>query len=125
MLIRQENTWKNYSTVYDEIREDCRMDSLQDLGVVKCRWSNKTAIASFLKRRSGWNRVLVELVQNKESRTFVAKMAQYPELLPELHSAAVDQGLSIYTLVFGVADGGNGLKEALEAKFTNFQFILD
>ena len=28
-------------------------------------------------------------------------------------------------MVFGVADGGNGLKEALEAKFTNFQFILD
>ena len=85
------------------------------------------------KRRSGWNRVLVELdgcqirtgswlsreteeltplrrlkkrnrkidwrevrvglarpVENKDSRTFVAKMAQYPELVPQLHSAAVD-----------------------------------
>ncbi len=120
------------------------------------------------KRRSGWNRVLVELdgcqirtgilmsgeteeltslrrlkkrkrptdwrevrvglarpVENKESRTFIGRMGKYPELVPQLHSAAVDQGLSIYTLVFGVADGGNGLKEALEAKFTNFQFILD
>ena len=120
------------------------------------------------KRRSGWNRVLVELdgcqirtgsllssdteeltplrrlkkrkrqidwrevrvglarpVEHKDSRTFIARMGQYPELVPQLHSAAVDQGLSIYTLVFGVADGGNGLKEALEAKFTNFQFILD
>ena len=120
------------------------------------------------KRRSGWNRVLVELdgcqirtgsllsreteeltplrrlkkrnrkidwrevrvglarpVENKDSRTFVAKMAQYPELVPQLHSAAVDQGLSIYTLVFGVAEVVNGLKEALESKFANFQFILD
>ncbi|MGK7878486.1 MAG: hypothetical protein AB4060_00035 [Crocosphaera sp.] len=33
-LIEQENTWKNYSTIYDEIREDCRLDSLQDLGNV-------------------------------------------------------------------------------------------
>ena len=68
---------------------------------------------------------LARPVHNKDSRTFVAKMAQYPELVPQLHSAAVDQGLSIYTLVFGVADGGNGLKEALEAKFAHFQFILD
>jgi hypothetical protein len=49
----------------------------------------------------------------------------YPELMTQLHSAAVDQGLSNYTLVFGVADGGIGLKEALEAKFSHFQFILD
>ncbi len=26
LLIRQENNWKTYSTVYDEIREDCRQD---------------------------------------------------------------------------------------------------
>ena len=80
------------------------------------------------KRKIDWREVRVGLarpVENKDSRTFVAKMAQYPELVPQLHSAAVDQGLSIYTLVFGVADGGNGLKEALESKFANFQFILD
>ncbi len=34
LLIRQENNWKTYSTVYDEIREDCRLDYLQDLGNV-------------------------------------------------------------------------------------------
>ena len=34
LLIRQQNNWKNYSTVYDEIREDCRLDYLQDLGNV-------------------------------------------------------------------------------------------
>ena len=84
-----------------------------------------------LKKRKGkidWREVRVGLarpVENKESRTFIARMGQYPELVSQLHSAAVDQGLSIYTLVFGVADGGNGLKEALEAQFTHFQFILD
>jgi hypothetical protein len=52
-------------------------------------------------------------------------MGKYPELVPQLHSAAVDQGLSIYTLVFGVAEVVKGLKEDLEAKFNNFQFILD
>ncbi|ACB54238.1 hypothetical protein cce_4892 [Crocosphaera subtropica ATCC 51142] len=34
LLIRQENTWRNHSTVYDEIREDCRLDSLDNLGNV-------------------------------------------------------------------------------------------
>ncbi|MGK7957759.1 MAG: hypothetical protein AB4063_21285 [Crocosphaera sp.] len=32
LFIRQENNWKTHSTVYDEIREDCRLDYLQDLG---------------------------------------------------------------------------------------------
>ncbi len=80
------------------------------------------------KRKIDWREVRVGLarpVEHRDSRTFIARMGRYPELVPQLHSAAVDQGLSIYTLVFGVADGGNGLKEALEAKFTNFQFILD
>ncbi len=34
LLIPQQNSWKTYSTVYDEIREDCRLDSLYDLGNV-------------------------------------------------------------------------------------------
>ena len=33
-LIPQQKTWKTHSTVYDEIREDCRLDYLQDLGNV-------------------------------------------------------------------------------------------
>jgi hypothetical protein len=30
-------------------------------------------------------------------------MGQYPEVVQQLHSAAVDQGLSTYTLVYGLA----------------------
>lgn len=120
------------------------------------------------KKRTGWNRILVELdgchvptgisitkkteeltpirrikkhqrprdwrevrvgfarpVESKKQRTFIALMGQYPEVVEQLHSAAVDRGLSTYTLVYGVADGGKGLKEALEVKFDHFQFILD
>ncbi len=64
------------------------------------------------KRKIDWREVRVGLarpVEHRDSRTFIARMGRYPELVPQLHSAAVDQGLSIYTLVFGVAEGGNGL----------------
>ena len=37
LLSPQQNSWKTYSTVYDEIREDCRLDYLQDLGNVHCQ----------------------------------------------------------------------------------------
>jgi hypothetical protein len=74
-------------------------------------------------RKIDWREVRVGLarpVDKKDSRTFVARMAQYPELLPQLHSAAVDQGLSIYTLVFGVAEVVNGLKEATDNQIHQF-----
>ena len=71
-------------------------------------------------------RVDLALVWSKKTNAMsAARMGQYPEVVQQLHSAAIDQGLSTYTLVYGLADGGNGLREALEAKFTNFQFILD
>ena len=80
------------------------------------------------KRQTDWREVRVGFarpVEQKEKRTFVARMGQYPEVVQQLKSAAVDQGLSTYTLVYGLADGGNGLREALEAEFSHFQFILD
>ena len=75
------------------------------------------------KRQTDWREVRVGLarpVENKESRTFIARMGQYPELVSQLHSAAVDQGLSIYTLVFGVAEVVNGLKEATDSQIYQF-----
>jgi hypothetical protein len=80
------------------------------------------------KRQTDWREVRVGFarpVEQKGKRTFVARMGQYPEVVQQLHSAAVDQGLSTYTLVYGLADGGNGLREALDSKFSHFQFILD
>ncbi len=52
-------------------------------------------------------------------------MDKYPVLVKQLVSAAIDQGMGTDTEVTAVADGGNGLREALEAGFTNMQFILD
>jgi hypothetical protein len=75
------------------------------------------------KRQTDWREVRVGLarpVENKESRTFIARMGQYPELVSQLHNAAVDQGLSIYTLVFEIAEVVNGLKEATDNQIYQF-----
>ena len=80
------------------------------------------------KRQVDWREVRVGLarpVEQKDQRTFIARMGQYPEIVSQLKAAAIDRGLSTYTLVYGVADGGNGLREALSAEFNHFQFILD
>jgi hypothetical protein len=52
-------------------------------------------------------------------------MSKYPEVVGQLVSAAFDWGMSKQTQVYAVADGGNGLREALEAQFPNLTFILD
>lgn len=80
------------------------------------------------KRESDWKEVRVGLVRpvsDKEERTYVARMSKYPEVVGQLVSAAYDQGMSKQTQVYAVADGGNGLREALQAQFPNLTFILD
>lgn len=52
-------------------------------------------------------------------------MSKYPDVVQQLVSAAIDQGMSEHSQVYAVADGGNGLREALEASFANLTFILD
>jgi hypothetical protein len=64
-------------------------------------------------------------LQQKERRTYVARMSKYPEVVQQLVSAAVEQGMSARTQVIAVADGSTGLREALEAQFPNLTFILD
>jgi hypothetical protein len=59
------------------------------------------------------------------SKTYVGKMGSYPEVVEQLFHASVLGGMSLETDVVGVADGGIGLKESLEARFVNLQFILD
>ena len=79
-------------------------------------------------RKIDWVEVRVGLarpVEQKEKRTFIARYGKYPELAKNLKSAAYLQGLSAKSQVFAVADGGPGLKEALEAEFPNLQFLLD
>lgn len=52
-------------------------------------------------------------------------MNKYPELVWQLERAAFIQGISARTQVIAVADGGNGLREALEKQFPRLIFILD
>lgn len=51
------------------------------------------------------------------------EMDKYPVVVEQLVSAAIDQGMGTDTEVTAVADGGNGLREALEAGFTHLKFI--
>ncbi len=79
-------------------------------------------------RKIDWVEVrvgFVRPVEQKEKRTFIARYGKYPELAKNLKSAAYLQGFSGKSQIFAVADGGPGLKEALEAEFPNLQFILD
>ena len=79
-------------------------------------------------RKIDWVEVRVGLarpVEQKEKRTFIARYGKYPELAKNLKSAAYLQGFSEESPIFAVADGGPGLKEALEAEFPTLQFILD
>jgi hypothetical protein len=80
------------------------------------------------KRITAWRDVRVGLagpVDAPDQRTYVASMSEYPRVVRQLFNAACDQNLSSRTKVTGVADGGNGLREELEAQFPGMRFVLD
>jgi hypothetical protein len=80
------------------------------------------------KRQLDWREVRVGLARplsEWEQRTYVARMSKYPEVVGYLVRAAVIQGMSGRTQVIAVADGGNGLRQALEQQFSKLTFILD
>ncbi|MCA9516554.1 MAG: UPF0236 family protein [Myxococcales bacterium] len=79
------------------------------------------------KRPEAWREVRVGFVRGPEEsgRTYIARMEQYPVVVGDLFSAAVDRGLSVKTKVWAVSDGGNGLRGELAAQFPNLTFILD
>lgn len=80
------------------------------------------------KRTINWREVRVGFarpVDDKKKRTFIARMDKYPAVVQQLVSAAINQGMGKETEVTAVADGGNGLREALEVGFPNLKFILD
>ncbi len=79
-------------------------------------------------RRIDWRETRVAFARpldDKQQRTFVAKMDKYPIIVQQLVGAAKDRGLFSGSQLFAVADGGNGLKESLENTFNGLQFILD
>lgn len=79
------------------------------------------------RRVEEWRDVRVGFARrlDQTERTYVARLDTYDRLGDDLFSAAVDRGLSSASRVTAVADGGNGLREGLAAKFSNLRFILD
>ncbi len=57
--------------------------------------------------------------------TYVARLDTCPAVVTQLFDAACERGLSSRTEVVAVADGGNGLREELEAHFPRLRFIVD
>lgn len=79
------------------------------------------------KRPEAWREVRVGFVRppDEVDRAYVARMATYPEVVGDLFRAAVHRGLSDKTEVWAVSDGGNGLRDELQAQFPNLTFVLD
>ena len=91
--------------------------------------AGKTAVRKLPKRRreEAWRetRVGFARVVDEVERTYVARLDSLDAVAGELFGAAVERGLSEATQVFAVADGGNGIREALDAHFSRLKFLLD
>ena len=79
------------------------------------------------QRAEEWREVRVGLVRApaEVEKTYVAQMGSYEDVCTQLFGAAVGRGLASETKVHAVADGGNGLREALEMSLPNVRFTLD
>lgn len=69
------------------------------------------------QRLCDWREVRVGLahpLKERVGRTYVAQMNKYPEAVWHLERAAFIQGMSTRTQIIAVADGDNGLREALK-----------
>ena len=79
------------------------------------------------RKELNWRDVRLGFVRPLESnsKTFVAKMEAYPEVIGDLHNAALLIGMTDETEIIGVSDGGIGLSEELKRQFPTMQFILD
>lgn len=62
---------------------------------------------------------------HEDEKTFVGGMSPYAEVVEDLHAAARHRGLTERTVVATVLDGGNGLREAIEARFGECIVVLD
>lgn len=78
-------------------------------------------------KQINWRDVRIGFARSLDStsKLFVGKMDSYPEVIGQLHNAAVLSGMSSTTDIVGVADGGIGLSEELKNQFPTMQFILD
>ena len=82
------------------------------------------------KKPITWTEVRLGLARpvTTKEKLYVGRLSPgYTDVVQDLQRIAIWAGLQEETKVVAVADGGNGLREALERKFAawSFQFILD
>lgn len=79
------------------------------------------------RRKEEWREVRVGLARplDEVDATCVARMDAYAPVTEQLFSAACVRGLSSRTEVIAVADGGQGLREEVQAQFVGSRFIYD
>lgn len=97
--------------------------------LVPAKEGGKSDVRKLPKRQrdEAWREARVGFARGVDEvdRTYVARMDAYEPVVSDLFGAAVERGLSERTEVFAVADGGNGLREALDAQFSDLTFLLD
>jgi len=79
------------------------------------------------KRNEAWREVRVGLARplGEVERAYVARMDPYPPVVAQLFGAACERGLSSQTEIIAVTDGGQGLREELDAQFADLRYVLD
>lgn len=91
--------------------------------------TQRTAVRGLPKRTrpSQWRDVRLAFARplGGEDKTFVGGMSPFAEVVEQLHGAACHQGMGPGTFVAAVLDGGNGLREAIEARFGEVFCVLD
>jgi hypothetical protein len=74
-----------------------------------------------------WREVFTGMVRPLDggTRTFVCRIDDYPSMAQQLRDVAVAQGLTEEATVVAPADGAFGLRDALDRRFDDLEFILD
>jgi len=124
--IEQEEKQVSIDTMLVEL-DGCEIRTAQMVSVENSTETTPVYGNPKKKKQLNWRDVRIGFVRalDSTSKTFVGKMDSYPEVIGQLHRAAVLAGMSSTTDIVGVADGGIGLSEELKKQFPTMQFILD
>ena len=79
------------------------------------------------RRETAWRDVRMGLARRLDEvePTYVGKLSQYDEVVSDLFGAACLHGLSSTTQTVACTDGGNGIREEIEAQLPRVRYILD
>jgi hypothetical protein len=92
-----------------------------ELGKTEVRQQDKR------RRETAWRDVRMGLSRRLDDveRTYVGRLDSHEAVVSDLFSAACKRGLSPQTLTVACTDGGNGIREEIEAQFPRVQYVLD